>query len=297
MSMIKILGHFFAEKWWNSPSEPDTSFNGKTILITGGTAGLGFEAAIKFVALGASTLIIGARNPEKAMKAKEAIEARTNRRGVVQIWELDMNTYSSVKAFANRVNRDIEHLDIAELNAGLVKRKYESSPEGWEETLQVNLLSTVLLGLLLLPKLEASGTNAIPSHLAFTSSGSHRMVKAEMVEVPGSILDHLNSPHEFNRDRQYMCSKLLLEYAVIGMAAIVSQTNGKTSVIVNSLCPGFCYSELSRDFSAWHEQVLKQIFFGTFARTAEVGSRTLVSGTIQGLESHGKFWKNDNYKM
>src|SRR5204862_1056102 len=67
------------------PRDPTESLAGKTIILTGGNTGLGFEAAIKYVNLGAKSLIIGCRNLERGNKAKEVIERRTKRPGVVQI--------------------------------------------------------------------------------------------------------------------------------------------------------------------------------------------------------------------
>jgi NAD(P)-dependent dehydrogenase (short-subunit alcohol dehydrogenase family) len=280
---------------WNPPADPTTSFAGKTVLLTGGTSGLGFEAAIKFVSLGVDTLIIGARNLTTANQAREEIETRSKRHGVVQIWELDMNSFASVEAFADRVDRELVKLDVALLNAGLYMRKYVKSPDGWEETLQVNILSTTLLALLLLPKLKASGTDADPVHLAITSSGLHGYVQPDWVNVEGSILEHLNDEASFSRDRQYNTTKLLVEYTVKSLAALVTGSDGKTSIIVTSLCPGFCTSGLARQFDSLPERVFKFIFWGIFARPTEQGSRSLVSATTQGLESHGRFWKDDKY--
>ncbi|MCJ1294933.1 hypothetical protein MMC34_006493 [Xylographa carneopallida] len=291
--MAAIL-NLLREKWY-PPADPTSPFTGKTVLLTGGTAGLGLEAAVKYLAHGASTLIIGARNPAKAETAKATIEARSKRSGVVQIWPLDMNSFASVKAFAERANRELDRLDVALLNAGLFLREYRLSKEGWEETLQVNALSTVLLGLLLLPKLKASGTETEPAHLAITSSLLHKDVTCEMVVVEGSLLEHLNAKEGFSRHRQYCTSKLLVEYAVQKMAAMVLEEGGKARVVVNSLCPGLCASDLARSFDAWYEVVLKTIGYTLMARTAEQGSRTLVSGTTQGLEGHGKFWRNDEW--
>lgn len=280
---------------WIAPQDPTTSFAGKTVLLTGGTGGLGLEAAVKFVSLGAATLIIGARNASKAEKAKEAIEARTSRNGVVQFWELDMNSFSSVKAFADRLDREVERLDVASLNAGVAVRKYEKSPEGWEETLQVNALSTALLALLLTPKLQATGTDAEPAHMAITSSMLHAMVEPAWVNTDGSILDRLNSRDGFSMARQYNSSKLFIEYIVQEIAALVTEPSGKVKVIVTSLCPGFCKSDLGRHIDLWWEEIFKFFFYALFGRSTENGSRSLVSATTQGLEAHGKFWKDDSY--
>ncbi|MCJ1433623.1 hypothetical protein MMC27_002986 [Xylographa pallens] len=273
---MAVILNLLREKW-SPPADPTSPFTHKTVLLTGGTAGLGLEAAVKYLALGASTLIIGARNPTKAQAAKATIETRSQRPGAVQIWPLDMDSFASVTAFADRASRELDRLDVALLNAGLVMRKYGLSEEGWEETLQ----------------LKASGTEAEPAHLAITSSARHMDVTRKTVDVEGSVLKHLNAKEGFGLDRQYCTSKLLVEYAVQTMAAMVVEESGKTRVVVNSLCPGLCSSDLARGFDAWYEVLLKNVGYGLLARTAEQGSRSLVSGTTQGLEGHGKFWRND----
>ncbi|MCJ1402827.1 hypothetical protein MMC11_006048 [Xylographa trunciseda] len=275
------------------PADPTTPFTGQTILLTGGTAGLGLEAAVKFLTLGASTLIIGARTPAKAARAKASIEGRAHRPGAVQIWALDMASFDSVAAFADRASRELPRVDVALLNAGVISRAYGATGDGWEETLQVDALATLLLALLLLPKLRASGTETRPAHLAITSSSRHKEVKPEDVDVRGPMLEHLNARESFGRDRQYQTSKLLVEWAVQRVAAMELDEGGKARVLVNSLCPGLCASDLARGFDAWYEVLAMKVAYALLARTAEQGGRSLVSGTAQGLEGHGKFWRND----
>ncbi|MCJ1476690.1 hypothetical protein MMC13_005358 [Lambiella insularis] len=79
------------------------------------------------------------------------------------------------------------------------------------------------------------------------------------------------------------------------MAALVVEQSGTTPVIVNSLCPGFCKSELAREYDSWYELTAVSLLLGLFARTTEEGSRALVSGTVQGVEGHGNFWRNDKF--
>lgn len=61
------------------PSDPIASLEGKIVLVTGGNSGLGLEAAIKFINLGVSRLIIGCRSIERGNEAKKLIEQRTSR--------------------------------------------------------------------------------------------------------------------------------------------------------------------------------------------------------------------------
>ena len=98
-----------------------------------------------------------------------------------------MNSYDSLRALTTRVKDELPRLDIGLLNAGVVQPHYRESPEGWEETLQVDVLSTVLLGILLLHQFKATGSKETTearqtSHLCFVSSGNY-----EFGDIPSSV--------------------------------------------------------------------------------------------------------------
>lgn len=281
---------------YTPPADPRAiSFAGKTIVLTGGTSGLGYEAAVKFLNLGVESLVIGSRSLERGQQTKEALEKCTGRSGVIQIWELEMNSFQSVKSFASRVNNELNRLDIALLNAGLWNREHRTSPENWEETLQVNTLSTSLLALLLLPKLKESATNSEPTHLSVVSSQQFVRVKAESLRTDQPLLEHLNSAQHFHGPKQYGISKLLLEYMMKNIANLVRNDDGTLPVIVNTVSPGFCASSLGRQYDKFYERWLVWLVYALFARTSEQGSRSLVSATVQGAESQGKCWRSDGY--
>lgn len=281
---------------YTPPTDPrGISFAGKTIVLTGATSGLGYEAAIKFLNLGVESLIIGSRSIDRGNKAKAQLEQYTNRPGTIQVWELEMSNFASVKNFANRVNTELPRLDVALLNAGVWNRDYAKSSEGWEETLQINTLSTSLLALLLLPKLKASSTSFEPTHLSIVSSQQFVRAKAESLRTEGPLLDHLNSPYRFQGPKQYGISKLLLEYVIKMLANLVRRDDGTVPVIINTVSPGFCASSLGRQYNRFYERWLAWLAYKVFARTAEQGSRSLVSATVQGIESQGKCWRSDGY--
>lgn len=281
---------------YTPPTDPrGISLAGKTVLLTGATSGLGYEAAIKYLNLGVESLVIGSRNLERGNRTKIELEKITNRQGVVQIWELEMNDFSSVKNFASRVNTELPKLDIALLNAGLWNREYTQSSEGWEETIQVNTLSTSLLALLLLPKLRESSSSSEPSHLSVVSSQQFVRAKAESLRTENSLLEHLNSPDRFQGPKQYGVSKLLLEYVMKAIANGVRHDDGTLPIIVNTISPGLCQSSLGRQYDRFYERWLVWLAYKLFARTTEQGSRSLVSGTLQGAESQGKCWRSDGY--
>jgi NAD(P)-dependent dehydrogenase (short-subunit alcohol dehydrogenase family) len=68
-----------------------------------------------------------------------------------------MSTFAGVKKSTDMLEADdtIKEIDTVLLNAGLQNDKYEKTPDGWEETMQVNALGTALLGLMLVPLMRA----------------------------------------------------------------------------------------------------------------------------------------------
>jgi NAD(P)-dependent dehydrogenase (short-subunit alcohol dehydrogenase family) len=130
----RILGRFLPIKL-----PPAGSFKGLTVLITGGTSGLGLAAALHFVHLGADVLIT-CRDPRRGEKAREHIEAAAGGKQdgkVVGVFELDMSSYASCETFLQNLkewfgSRGVRGgLDIAVLNAGRIDPHFSLSPEGW----------------------------------------------------------------------------------------------------------------------------------------------------------------------
>ena len=171
------------------PKPPTTSFEHQTVLITGSNTGLGYEAALIFLKLNASRIILGVRTPAKGYAAKASLEDVTGKKDIISVLQLDMDSYASIKVFVKQIESEFGHVDIAVLNAALTNREYKISPHGWEETLQVNTLSTTLLALLLLPSLRKArvvNSRSLP-HLVLVSSGGY--VNVPRLALPNPPLD------------------------------------------------------------------------------------------------------------
>lgn len=156
---------------------PPGAFKGQTILVTGATGGLGLAAAVHFVNLGASTVIITGRTAAKCQAAKTEIERQTGTsdKSVVNLMVLDMSTFADVKKFADHV-KEISTIDYVLLNAGMLPTSFRLGKEGFEESIEVNTLCTTLLALLLLPWIKEAGKGN--AHLGFVTSGLHRGKKS-----------------------------------------------------------------------------------------------------------------------
>ena len=153
---------------------PTKDFSGQTIVVTGSNTGLGLEAARHFTRLNAEKVILAVRNLDKGEVAKNSIEESTQRHGVVEVWQLDLSSYESVKQFANRTS-GLKRLDIFFENAAVATQNFRMAEDN-ELTITTNVVSTFLLGLLVLPKLRESATRFnITPYLNVTNSSVHAL--------------------------------------------------------------------------------------------------------------------------
>lgn len=173
MSTLTNTKRQIASQFTTLPS-PTHRFTNQTILVTGANTGLGLEAARHFVRLGAARVILAVRSLSKGRAAAESIASSTGRDGVAEAWELDLASYASVEAFTERVNRELDRVDVLVANAGVVMTKFEVAEDGDEVTVAVNVVGHMLLAVLLLPRMRetavGSGGEAV---VTFTGSFMH----------------------------------------------------------------------------------------------------------------------------
>lgn len=108
----------------------------------------------------------------------------------MDVWHLDLQSYESVKQFAKRVE-GLPRLDIMLENAGVATRSFRRAEQD-ESTITVNVVSTFLLALLVLPKLRETSTKFnITPRLTIVSSDVHFFTTLPETSSP-SIFDKLN---------------------------------------------------------------------------------------------------------
>ena len=127
---------------------------GKTYIVTGANGGLGLEAARHLTAAGAAKVVLTSRKPEAGVAAVKDIEDSTGIKGVAENWDLDLSSFKSVQAFADKAINELDHIDAIIENAGMAGGP-PFKVEGHLPQLTVNVISTFLLAILLLPKLRA----------------------------------------------------------------------------------------------------------------------------------------------
>ncbi|TVY64057.1 Short chain dehydrogenase atnD [Fusarium oxysporum f. sp. cubense] len=263
---------------------PTASFEGKTVIITGANTGLGFEAARHIIKLGAARLIIAVRSTEKGEAAKSVLAESTGcDPAILEVWPVDLASYASVKAFAARAITELPRIDALIENAGIASEKW-SWAEDNESMVTVNVVSTFLLALLLLPKLRetAARYNTRPN-LTVVSSDMHYTVDFNEKDAPEGIFNSLNNEKGADMVSRYPITKLLEVFIVREMAA--RRPVELCPVTINTTNPGLCSSGLG----GGEEGLLFKVGSFLFARSAEVGSRNLVYSASAGAETHGQY--------
>jgi retinol dehydrogenase-12 len=158
--------------------------------------------------------------------------------------------------------------------------------EGQESTITVNVISTFLLALLVLPALKRSSQKYnIQPRLTIVASEVHHWTDLPERKKADSIFEALATPELSEMGIRYPVSKLMDVFAT---RALVEKTSSSYPVTINTLNPGFCYSELSRE----HSGIAFQLMYKLLARTTEVGSRTLVTAALDSHETHGQYMSN-----
>jgi len=262
---------------------------GKTIIVVGANVGLGYEAAKKFAKMNPKKLILACRSQAKGDTAAQSIRDATGC-STVECWTVDLADFKTISAFADRFEREGGgRLDVLLENAGVLCTKFIPTVDGWETTLQVNHLGTALLALLLLPKLA----NSPHSRLSVVSSDMHYWVKKMDEAQSDNILNKLNDPTGTTMAKnveKYNVTKL---FNVFFARSLAAHLQPGISLAANSVNPGFCLSTLRRE-APWPFKIIEDAIAWIFARTTEVGSRTLVHAALWGSKDdvNGKFLSN-----
>src|SRR5262245_53252209 len=109
---------------------------GQTVLVTGGTAGIGFHTARGLALRGARVLLTG-RDPGRGLLAREAIRRAAAHDGV-EFLEADHATVAGNQRLARRVRDRVHRLDVLVNNVGGLFASRRETADGCEETLAVN---------------------------------------------------------------------------------------------------------------------------------------------------------------
>ncbi len=194
--------------------------DGKTVLITGSTDGVGRYVAARLAAAGANVLIHG-RDRARAKTLADEIRGQGHIEPI--FYQADLSSLAGARRLAAAVLAGHQRLDVFISNAGIGSRSLgserQTSADGHELRFAVNYLSGFLLAHLLLPLLKASAPSRIVN---VASLGQHPLDFDDVMLTKG-----------YNGNRAYAQSKL----AQIMFTIELAQELDGSGVTVNALHP------------------------------------------------------------
>lgn len=210
---------------------------GKTVLITGGTSGIGKATALGLAALGAHVAITGR---DQGRTEDAAREIRTSGGGQAEVFVADLSAQSEVRRLAAEVLQRFSRLDVLVNNVGGYWNTRHVTADGLERTFALNHLAPFLLTNLLLDRLKRSA----PARVVTVSSNAQGLGRIDF--------DDLQGERSYSGSRAYDQSKLA---NVLFTYELARRLRGRF-VTANALHPGM----VSTSFGAEDPGTIQRVF-------------------------------------
>jgi NAD(P)-dependent dehydrogenase (short-subunit alcohol dehydrogenase family) len=243
----------------------DELINGKHVLITGASSGLGLEAAVQLAKRGANVwMVCRSGIPEKG----EYVKKMSGNEHVYML-HADLSDLDSINKLADQIKLKQVKFDIVIENAAVVPAKSRQTKQGLEEMFVVNFLSKYLFIRLLLENDLFQLETGVP-RIIFVSSESHRNPK-------GFDWDGFGKYKSYSMGKTvelYGYYKLLMTTFANELSRRLNPT-GELRYAVFALCPGPINSNIAREAPTIFKPLLKLVF-GIFFRSPREAVKPVV---------------------
>ena len=233
------------------------SMAGKTVLVTGGSGGIGLATAMGLAALGARVAITG-RDLGRAEAAAVEVRGATGNPDV-DAFGADLSSQAEVRRLAGEVLDAYPRLDVLVNNVGGSWATRHVTADGLEHTFAVNHLAAFLLTNLLLDRLKASA----PARVVTVSSNAQSLGKIDFEDLQGE--------RNFSEQRAYPQSKLASVMFTYELARRLADT-GVTATVLH---PGVVSTRFGSEDPSLIFKVLVP-FYRPFMKTPRQGAATSV---------------------
>jgi NAD(P)-dependent dehydrogenase (short-subunit alcohol dehydrogenase family) len=207
-----------------------TDQTGKTIIVTGANAGIGYETALALYVAGAH-VVLACRSLQNAEQAIAKIKLQKGT-GILEAAVLDLSSLDSVKEFAETFLKGHQQLDVLINNAGVMIPPASKTTEGYELQFGVNFLGHFALTGYLYPLLKATPASRI-------------VTLSSMAYLHGVVdFDNLKSEKDYEPMREYCQSKLADLILSIELQRRITAAND--NILSIAAQPGANKTELAR---------------------------------------------------
>ncbi|MBN1950371.1 MAG: SDR family NAD(P)-dependent oxidoreductase [Bacteroidales bacterium] len=205
--------------------------NGKLVVISGATSGIGYATARKYASQGANLLCIN-RNPRKSKDLKREIEGEF---GVKCDFLLaDLSSMKEVVQVAEKLRSLRTPIDVLIHNAGVYLTKRDITPDGIEKVFMVQYLASFVINYLLVDKLKSQGK----ARVIMVNSEGHRFA------AWGLRFDDLNwEKRRYSGLKSYGSAKLAQLLSMI----VFKECFKNSGVSINAMHPGAVKTETGQD--------------------------------------------------
>ena len=263
---------------WTTKNMPGQT--GKTVLITGANAGIGYETALAFYQKGAN-VILAARNKEKVEQARNTLLQKSGT-GSLDIALVDLSSLASVKNFAGEILQRYPQLHLLINNAGVMIPPASTTSEGYELQFGVNHLAHFALTGYLFPLL-----NSTP--------GSRIVTVSSNAYLHGQIdFENLRLEKPYEPMREYAQSKLANLLFTVELQRRIEAAGYQTRSIAAQ--PGANKTELARhmsdaDYAAAVERIgdLMEPWQGALPSLYAATSEEAIPGALYGPDQDGGY--------
>src|SRR6266700_2484108 len=248
---------------------------GKSVLVTGGTGGIGKATAIGLAALGARVGITG-RDQARTEAAAAGIRTAPGS-PAVDAFAADMSSQAGVRRLAAQVLEAYPRLDVLVNNAGGFWAHRHITADGLERTFALNHLAPFLLTNLLLDRL----TSSAPARIVTVSSGAHARGRIDF--------DDLQGERNYSGQRAHSQSKLANVMFTYELARRLEGT-GVTATVAH---PGVVRTSFGAEDQAAYFAVMigvARLFMKTPAQGAETPVYLASSPEVEGIT--GRYYAN-----
>ena len=230
---------------------------GKTVVATGATAGIGEAAATKLAAMGARVVFV-ARDPQRAAATLAKLEGVAPGRGH-RFHIADLSLIAETRRVGERIAASEPRVDVLVNNAGAMFSRRRVTAEGLEMTFALNHMAYFALTRALNERLVASA----PARVVSTASAAHAGAALDF--------DDLQSARGYSGSKAYGRSKL----ANVLFTRELARRLATSGVIANCFHPGFVASRFGDEAGGWQARAfgLAKRLFGV---SPEQGADTLV---------------------